>query len=266
MPKTHLIETAKPAEELRSDYRIRALLIGPSKGGKTTSAVRTLPGKKLLIDTDGRAHSVAGLPDVDVIQVKRTEEKAEAWENLLTLKDDLWQLVEDKSFTYDAIIYDGLSSMRKITMDYCMTIHGSDGKLLQRIAGVVPTIAHVQPHMHETTKFIFNQLALPCHIVFTGHFSVYEDKNTNRIEYWPNVLSSSMRSEIGSWFDEVYHCWGEPTKDGMKYYWQTAPDRKLAFIGSTLNKQNKFWESPIEIDLDKSPAGFDYLMQKRFNK
>jgi hypothetical protein len=89
---------------------------------------------------------------------------------------------------------------------------------------------------------------------------------TNRTEWWPNVFGRGLRNELGSWFDETYGAYREREDGQYKHYWQTGSDRKLSFLGSTLNKLNKHWKDPIPINFDEEPTGFESLLELRFGK
>ena len=266
MPKTHLLHSAKVAEKMEQSYLIKALLLGGSKTGKSTSAT-TLPGRKLVVDTDMRGEAYAGFSNVDILPVREPDpEKPVAWDNIITLREDIWEAINDGSFSYDGIIWDGLSSMSRYAMNFALQLRDSAGKLMNRGPGGGPAQPHYLPQMNEMSKHIFNCLAMPVHTVFTGHYYVYEDEHTQRLEWLPKMIGN-IRTEIGSWFNEVYACSRDGSKpENMSYQWQTFPDRRLGFIGSTMNKLGKYWKDPILIDFDNQPTGFEYLLKLRFDE
>jgi hypothetical protein len=105
---------------------------------------------------------------------------------------------------------------------------------------------------------------MPVHVVFTGHYNIYTDEATS-VQTWLPKMIGNIRTEVGSWFNEVYGCSRDGTKpENMKYQWQTFQDRKLTFIGSSMNKLGKYWEDPVEINFDEPPTGFEALLAKRF--
>lgn len=258
-------------KEQKENYKIRAMLIGDSKSGKTTSAT-SLPGKKLLVDFEGRSEAVVGFDSTDVIRiVEHDPEKPTAWNESISLREEIWQQIKNNSFGYTGVIWDGMSGMTKICMNWCLSLRTADGKQSARGFGGGPAEHHYNPYMQEMSKFIFNCLAMPIHTVFTGHLYVYEDKHTNKLEWWPKLFGN-IRTEVGSWFNEVYYCYnvterGKEKDTNVKrqvYYWQTAADSKLNFIGSSLNQLGKYWQSPIELNPDDSIWGFQKLLELRF--
>lgn len=259
-----MLDKTITSKELKANPKINALILGKSKNGKTTSAL-TLPGKKLLVDTDMRAAAASTFKDVDIIQVASTPKSSEAFNQMKDLTTELWEDFRSEKPTYAAIIYDGLSSMSRIVMDHCLTLRKSDGSPASLGFGGVPAQQHYNPYMAEMSKYIFNTLAMPAHIVWTGHYYIYEDENTNTQEWWPKVFGN-IRTEICSWFNEVYACHTtrkeeEGKKDKFDYWWQTASDSKLDFVGSTLNDQNSLWDSPYLVDLKAKKPGFEGLIE-----
>jgi len=85
---TKILDEAIAVEEMNNsaNWKARIGLFGPSKSGKTTSAL-TLPpyyqGKKkprLLIDMDGRSQSAASFDDVVVLSIFDQNRKSpKAW-------------------------------------------------------------------------------------------------------------------------------------------------------------------------------------------
>jgi hypothetical protein len=276
MTKESVLARAQKSDDLkimRDNYKIRALLLGESGGGKTTSAI-SLPGRKLLVDFDGRSEAIAGASDVDVLRIYEADpDKPTAWNEAITLRDEIWRAIKDNSFNYQGVIWEGFSSMTKFCMNFCLSLRTKSGQLAERGFGDTPAQHHYGPYMAEMSKFIFNCIAMPTHTVFTGHYYVYEDATTNKIEYWPKLFGN-LRTEVGSWFNETYHCYNltQTIKEGdkqvkkQKYYWQTASDTKFGFLKSSLNQLGHYWQSPIELDPSVAPWGFEKLLKLRFGK
>ena len=206
---TSNLSSAKPPSN-PEDYLIKALIVGPSKGGKTTSAL-TLPGKKLLIDIHSkRSQAAVGFDNVDVILFKpESKPSAKPWDALEALVEEIWEAINSDSFHYSAIIWDDLSGMKRLCMDSCLSIMAAGGKRLATAPGGGPSQAHYGPHIHKTDRLINQIIPMPVHTVFTGHVYTFEDDLTNKLESWPNVYGRGLRSEIGSWFDETYYAYEE---------------------------------------------------------
>jgi hypothetical protein len=276
MAKESILGKAQKSEnlkELREKYKIKALLLGDSKSGKTTSSI-SLPGKKLLVDFEGRSETIAGDTETDVIRISEPDpDKPMAWNEAVDLRNEIWARIKDNSFNYDSIIWDGFSGMTRICMGFCLSLRTADGKISARGFGGGPAEHHYNPYMQEMSKFIFNAISMPVHVVFTSHFYVYEDKHTNKLEWWPKLFGN-IRTEVGSWFNECFHCTnqtenrkeGNELKKVQKYYWQTASDTKLGFLGSSLNQLGKYWQSPVELNPDDKVWGFEKLLELRFGK
>lgn len=257
----------KSTKSLALDPKIKALLLGPSKSGKTTSLL-TLPGKSLHFDLDQRVECLAGAENIDTISIFDEDPAAgAAWLELENWGSWIWDQVKSGEFPYSGVMFDGLSGMNKLCMNHVITLRRSDGSKAELGFGGVPAQHHYNPYMSRMSKFIFNILALPLHVIFTGHYYVYEDSTTNRIEWWPKVFGN-IRTEIGSWFNETYALYSVREKKGdeykHRYFWQTAADRKLGFVGSSLNQLGKYWSSPVEIDFSQERTGFAELLHRRF--
>lgn len=275
MAKESILAKAQKSDDLkalRDNYKIRALLLGESGGGKTTSAC-SLPNKKLLVDLDGRAEAIAGDNSVDVIRlIEADPDKPTAWNEAIQLRDEIWGEIKANRFSYQGVIWEGFSSMTKVCMNFCLSLRTKTGQLAERGFGDTPAQHHYGPYMAEMSKFIFSCLSMPVHTIFSGHYYVYEDATTNKVEYWPK-LYGNIRTEVGSWFNEVYHCYnltqtikeGAEVKKKQKYYWQTASDAKFGFLKSSLNQLGKYWQSPIELNPSESSWGFQKLLDLRFN-
>lgn len=259
-----LLESATPPRDPEG-YLIKALIVGPSKGGKTTSAL-TLPGRKLLVDIHSkRSQAAVGFENIEVISLKPDpKHPAKPWNALEDLVLEIWDALEEDKFPYDSVIFDDLSGMKRLCMDSCLEIMASGGKKLAKAPGGGPSQAHYGPHIHKTDQLINRIIPLPLHVVFTGHVYTFEDELTNKLESWPNVYGRGLRSEIGSWFDETYYAYEEKGN----HYWLTSSTRAYSFLGSTLNHLHKYWdpEESIKIDFESPPVGFEDLLQRRFGK
>jgi hypothetical protein len=119
------------------NYKLKVLLAGPSGSGKTTSLC-TLPGKKLIIDYDGRKASLAGLPNVEVIDLFDPDPRQpQAWAKAEKLREELWTLVRAKhpeqptlegKLPWDSIAECGLTSLTAYAMNWSLLLPGAGNR------------------------------------------------------------------------------------------------------------------------------------------
>jgi len=268
-----MLEQAKDASDYTPDkgYHIKGLLTGESGSGKTTGTM-SLPGKKLLIDLDGRAESVAGFPDLRILKIlEPNAKKPTAWEELNEVLNDLWEVKDEceeskDPFPYTSIIIDGLTMAGRYAMNWVMEkAITNDGKKLSRGPGGSPSQPHYQPQMTMFAKTVLGFIPLPCHIVFTSHLDLYQDKQLGTLKYYPKVIGNT-RTEVSNWFNETYECVREEGSNGVEYQWNTVGIGRTGFIKSSLNALGKYWDDPIVVDFDKEPVGFQKLLDIRFKK
>ena len=259
----------KSAKDFEEDYFLRALLVGQSKSGKTESAC-TVPGKKLVLNFDGRIAALLGRDDIEIIEFMKISPPSRAWENLVEFVNSLWAQTEN--FPYSAIIPDGLTGLNEISMRFVLGLKQKDKNTKKYIEtpkglGGTPLWSyHYMPQNWQVREVLMSLLSLPCHIIVTAHLDryEYEDENGKQIvEYLPKTYGK-IRTEIGSWFDEVYECVQEPSAlRGSTYKWNTQATPGRPFLGSAINKRGKLWKSPMVINLDENPTGFAKILQLR---
>ncbi|KKN39826.1 hypothetical protein LCGC14_0739380 [marine sediment metagenome] len=268
MPK--ILDQAVKAEDIEiglEDYFLRVLLTGGSGSGKTTSAL-SLPGRKLLIDIDGRKNAAAGFKNVRIIDLakilKSDPKSPQAWLTLMKIKDELWQETRG-DFPYNGVIADGLAAMNRMAINWALLLDPSRG------LGGTPAKQHWFPAMEAIVNFMKALLALPCHVILTSHIELIKDETTGGLRLTPKAIGK-LRTEVEGWFDETYLCHREHGKGGKpNYYWTTAGGGKELFLKSTLNHLGEYWEDPIELSVPKdtsgaTPWGFQRLLEKRFGK
>lgn len=249
-----VLSTGRTAQDIsRETFRIKALLVGDSGTGKSTSAI-TIPGRKLVFECDRRAESLAGFPDIEIIDVS-------SWADLTQGLEELWELAHEGSFPYAAVIFDSLTSMGRFAMEWALNLTDSKGVLTPRGLGGVPAQQHYYPQMHALSQLVLSAIPLPCHIVLTGHLDLYEDKVLHTIDLYPKV-TGKIRTEVSSWFNETYLC----CRKGEKYFWKTAPFQRYTFLKSALNKLNKYWSDEVVVDFASPPTGFEHVLNLRFGK
>jgi len=264
-----LLNNIQPAKDINpaNNLKLKTLLVGASGSGKTTGST-TLPGKKLLIDLDGRSASLAGFLNLDIYQISEKDpNQPNAWLELEKLKEEIWTTIKQGKFPYDSLIVDSISSMTRFAMNWSLLLTGSDNKLMSRGPGGGPAQPHYMPAMFKMDRFINAILAFPLHICFTAHEELFEDEHLKTLTFYPKI-TGKLRTEIGNWFNETYLTKTIKGIEGKtKYLWQTmgGGDRR-PFIKSALNQLGKYWEDPIELNFEVEPRGFELLIKKRFDK
>ena len=251
-------------KEIELPFFYRCLLGGPSGSGKTQSAI-TLPKSKekplLLIDFDGRWETVRD--EIEEGTVKLLElfdedpDSPKGWNRAEDLRKELSARARKPDFPFSGIIEDSLSMMSRVAMNSALKTDKKRG------LGGAPAKQHYIPQIAFLVKHINVMRTLPCHYILTCHFDIEKDEDDGKLKIQPKV-TRSLRSEIPTWFNEVYRCYRNPGKEGkMLYFWETAGTGKYEFFKSTLNNKQRYWIDPIEIDFSKSPIGFEDLIQRR---
>jgi hypothetical protein len=255
------LSKALPASELPSLKRIKSLLLGPTGSGKTSMAL-TAPGPMLIVDTD---HRLSGSlpPDTSILQYPPdTKNPGTPWKNLVALMNELWELANKDSLPYETIVFDGLSTLSSLAIDWALELTGSAGQKIKTSPGGGPAQAHYGPQIHQLTKFISRAVPLPCHIIFTGHIDLYEDEHTGKLRYCPTLYGKTARSTVPSLFNETYECFRKKETEGMKFYLNTVGDsNRMDFLKSSFNKPvGSLWQDPLHVDLGSSTPGFQHIL------
>lgn len=245
------------------DFKWKVFLAGPSGSGKTLSST-TLPGKKLLIDLDNRSETVIGIKNLDVYPCHEKDPRSpKAWQKLDRLVNVIVGEVNRGIFPYDSVIFDGLTMMGRISMNWALLLDPGRG------LGGSPARQHYGPQMDNLAKLVLKTLALPLNILYTGHIELFQDEATGAQKFYPKI-TGKLRTEVSNWFNETYYCFRTPNKeDGkMHYYWQTAGSGRQEFFKSSINQFGLYWDDPVEIDFktEGERTGFDLLFHRRFNK
>ena len=260
-----LSKATKATDFLESEFFWKVLLCGPSGSGKSTLAT-TLPGKKLFIDLDDRASSLAGFPDIEIITIRESDKPIDAptaYKEIDSLVNEIWQAHDKDELPYDSIVLDGLSALTTFAMNEAMSLRTSGGQLIQRGPGDSPSQPHYGPQMRLFARIVNRLRPLRRHVLFTSHFDLFEDKETHVLTYWPKVIGN-IRTEIGNWFNETYECKPPVIKDGKPVYAiSTLGVGRMQFVKSALNQLGKYWGNPVPINLDDPPVGFERLMAYR---
>lgn len=260
---TKQLEQAKPATSYELDpetYKIKAFLAGPSGSGKTQSII-TLPGRKLLLDFDGRAETIAGTPEVSIIKIVEPDPRSpRAWSKVEDVLKEITSAFIKKEFPYDTIIADGLTMLGRYSMNWALLLDPGRG------LGGAPAQQHYLPQMDTLSKWVLKLLALPLNIGVTGHLELFEDKKAGTTHLYPKI-TGKLRTEVANWFNETYYCYRVKGEKGgaLVYYWMTAGAGRQEFFKSSMNSLGKYWKDPIKLEFgtDK-PVGFQDLLGRRF--
>lgn len=253
-------EMSTAAGKLAVEPRVKAFLAGHSGSGKTESAC-TIPGRKLLVDVDNRAETVAGREDVSIIACHSADPRSiDPWNKLEGLKKSIIADIKAGDFPFDAIIFDGLTAMGRYSMNWALLLDSKRG------LGGAPAQQHYLPQMDALARFVISSLSLPVHVIYTGHLELHEDGDGGNKLFLPKI-TGKLRTEAGSWFNETYLCYRIAGKEGKtEYFWQTAGDGKYEFFKSSLNQRGRFWNDPIPLDFKEPLVGFADLLNRRFGK
>lgn len=258
-------EAAYSAENILFDpdrFKWKVFLAGPSGSGKTTAAAMTLPGKKLLVDLDNRSEAVVGIPDLDIYSCHEPEPKSpRAWDKAERMRGVIVSEIRQGIFPYDTIIFDGLTMLGRISLNWALTLDSKRG------LGGSPARQHYGPQMDNIAKFVLSTIALPVHVCYTGHIELIGDEGTGMMRNLPKI-TGKLRTEVANWFNETYYCYRQADDAGkLQYYWQTAGSGRNEFFKSSVNQLGKYWEDPIHIDFTSGkPVGFADLFERRCKK
>lgn len=255
--RSNYLDETVSSKDLALQYTIKGLLAGPSGSGKSTAAT-TLPGRKLFIDYDGRKETLLDYPDVEVLDCYDPDAQSpKAWDKAEKIRKEIWSQVRKGTFPYDAVIEDGLTRMLRIGMNWALLLDPKRG------LGGSPAKHHYMPQMTNVSNHILSLLSLPLHYILTAHIEYIEVEEEGGFKILPKA-TGKMRTEIPGWFNETYFCFHDRDKEGEKrYYFNTSGTQRWDFLKSTINQRGKFWKDPVEIDLDKDPAGFALLLSMR---
>ncbi len=244
----------------KTNYLYKVYLAGRSGTGKTQGTM-SLPGRKLLIDIDNRAEAFRDWPGVKIIECHDPDPKSpKAWDKLRKVQAGIIKDIKNDDFPFETIIYDGLTMMGRIAMNWALLLDSKRG------LGGSPAKQHYGPQMDTLSRFVISSLTLPRHICYTGHVELHEDQDGGPALFYPKI-TGKLRTELPNWFNESYMCYRNEDKEGkMVYKWLTKGGGKYEFFKSSLNTLGKFWEDPVVIDFDKKIVGFEDLLERRFGK
>ena len=259
----HLLDRAKPAEDLAKAWtKSNFLFIGNSGTGKT-SLFGTCPGRLLFLDLDQRADALAGNPKADIITLGEADPKsAKAWQQLDQLRKEIWIQIRQKTFPYDAVFIDSLTTMNRAAMNWSLTLNPNRG------FGGGPLEAHYGPHGNAISQFLMSMTALPITFGVSCHFNIVEDTKQGIFKYLPKVWGKMLRTEVPTFFSEVWFTRKTEPASGKKakYLIYTSHSPHFGSCKSAINFQGDFWTDPQEFDLSETPCGIEKLINLRFGE
>ena len=258
-----VVQSASEMELDPLTFKWKAFLAGPSGSGKSTVAAKTLPGRKLLIECDGRKEALVGISDLDVFSCLEPNPRSPvAWNLLERVRRIIIGELRKGIFLYDSLIFDGLTMMGRFSLNWALLLDSKRG------LGGSPARQHYGPQMDNLAKFVLSTLALPLHVAYTGHIELLEDTERGTQRFYPKI-TGKLRTEVSNWFNETYYCYRQrdDEEDKLRYYWLTAGSGRQEFFKSSLNTLGEYWKDPIELDFSKEgPTGFQDLLERRFIK
>jgi hypothetical protein len=276
------VDSEQIAQEYEKKFRFRGLIVGPSKTGKSTLFAATAPGRKLIIDAENRYHNLI-YPNVKIIPVLdlassqsikpgmsiqdiSEDSQIRAWNILLDINNELWYQARANKLEEDSLGIDGLSALNRLAMAFVLSLkRKANGEEVATGLAGAPAQHHFGPQMHILSMLLFSLSALPMHFVLNGHMDYVEDKKRGETAWFPRMYGKT-RHEIGSWYDECYE--SERTVNVASgeqiYRLRTIGYANKQFLGSSMNTEGRYWQSPFRVDLSESPAGIEKLIQLRF--
>lgn len=285
-----MLQKATTGQAQDTQRLIRALLVGHSKTGKTEGAA-TFAGQKFFLGLTPRTRATVGhRTDCTVLEISEaapkkvsdrrkdpktgrtvtqellTVENPTGWTDLLKASEELTVLAKSsKPFPYSTVVLDDLTAAGEMAMNYVLRIKGLEGISSPTLLGGVPAQNHYAAQARQLRSLIpLSLLFLPCHFIMCAHLHTYEEYdikgNPTNSKDLPKAYGQ-IRTEIPSWFDEVYRTYTRPgigPTDPQEFFWQA---QGLSFLGSTINKQNRLWTgSSFKVNLTEQLFGFEKIL------
>lgn len=194
-----LLDKARNAATLDpSTYRIKALLIGHSGGGKTELGC-SIPsysgvsaegahewemqeGQTLLLDLDQRGATVAGREDCLILSEEFADFSSQmptAYTNLRNVICELQSLAKKpETFPYTTVVLAGLTRLTDILQAHAIKMGGfaTDWSKLPKAPYAGANIPLPYQQMKQVCAEIVSQVvALPCNVVVEAHLKAYFD-------------------------------------------------------------------------------------------
>ena len=217
----------------------KGLVVGKDKSGKTYSLL-TLP-RPLLIDSfdpsgiDGEIDELARNPENGIFIRKYWDEDRknptlfQEWEADFELTR--YGRFFDHITSYSC---DTITSLLRLILNYETFSHPAASGYLKN---KMPTQANFGHQLVDTIEKIGQILALPCHVIMTGHILSKMDKNQNVIQ--SVLMSPMMAGSVPSMFPNLLIAESVEIRDeNYDYRWLTKPDDETKMnAGSRWNKK-----------------------------
>jgi hypothetical protein len=215
--------------DLANSTYVKLLAYGDSGSGKTCLA-GSFPGPVHICDFDGKVNSLASF-----LKGSRTDISYESYTpvdargtSARKFNDDMGKLRNAKSFPYQTLVIDSMTTFSDEGMNYLMEMNPGVKRMQ---TGVVRVPAQQD---YGIARIWFKQmiqtiLTFPCNVIFTAHIHVEKDELSGAIIRSP-MLAGKLKQELPIYFEEVYRAYVE----GGKHYLQTKPDRSYSIIRSQI--------------------------------
>jgi phage nucleotide-binding protein len=186
-----VVEVKKAADiKLGENYQLKALGYGRSGVGKTR-ILRSLPGKKFVIDTDGGELTNRGAPDIDYVTIPM--QYANSFEGWVAYLDARAYFLQHKA-EYRSAVIDSITTLAENAMS----------KVLKQNNHASATLPDYMQEMQLVEAEVKWWIAQGVHIYFVAHEDVDRDEITGQIWYKP-AARGQLAGKLPKWVDEVYH-------------------------------------------------------------
>lgn len=232
-----------------SDEGNSCLIVGYPGSGKS-SGIMTLPGKKFVYVTDPNAlQTLKGKKDIDYVDflpeqidldavtlkkdVRDSYSRAPEPRTYVEFEQDFENRMADNFFDdYDAICFDGSTTLQDICYDRIMYLNGRFGKWPEVAdhTAVVNTFAKIMRTATTLRKGDGGKLLL----YLTAHVDFIKDDTSGRLINQMGFVGA-LRRRVPLLLANIWHSYAEPDKDGKtQWHVRTQPDRYNPFLRSAV--------------------------------
>uniref|UniRef100_A0A6M3LQ61 Putative ATPase domain containing protein n=1 Tax=viral metagenome TaxID=1070528 RepID=A0A6M3LQ61_9ZZZZ len=234
-------------------FYVSALLTGPAGSGKTTGAL-SMPGRKLLLDSDQGREVTMGRQDVDIVSISEPDPASpRGWLDAQKIRKEISSQVARGVFPYDVVIDDSITRKYELGLLYVMLMDSKRGD------GGTPVSSHWMAQKKEMMVDLEFYIHAPFHYIATVHEVAEKDELLGSIQYWPAITGKDSERVVRR-FREVYHCFsvikggGEDARAEFK--WRTMKEAQREYLKSSMNTDQKYWGAVV-------PQDFRALITKR---